>query len=176
MIEKNIPQIDAILGDHKTSLGEYYAGYRNHVYRMVNFCFAQRELSETDRSKIKIAGSFHDIGIWSGKTFDYLPPSIELAREFLDRNGQSEWIEEITEMIDQHHKIRPIRTGSLAEIFRRADLMDVSLGIFRSGISKEQIQNIRKEFPNEGFHKNLLVVAGRWACRHPFRPVPVLKF
>ncbi len=176
MLEKHIPLIDEILAEHKTSLGASYGGYRNHVYRMVNFCFAQRELSESERTKMIIAGSYHDIGIWSGKTFDYLPPSIELAEKYLDRSGHTEWIAEITEMIDQHHKLRPIRPDSLAEVFRRADLTDVSLGVFRSGISKEQIRNIKHEFPNEGFHKKLLNVAGRWICRHPFRPVPVLKF
>ena len=34
-------------------------------------------------SKIAVAAVFHDIGIWSNKTFDYLEPSVALAREYL---------------------------------------------------------------------------------------------
>jgi hypothetical protein len=61
------------------------------------------------------------------------PPSIELATGYL-RNGRDEWILEITHTIALHHKLTHIRDSRLAEIFRRSDLIDVSLGLFRWGL------------------------------------------
>jgi hypothetical protein len=37
--------------------------------------------------KIAIAGVFHDLGIWTNKTFDYIAPSVVLAREYLAARG-----------------------------------------------------------------------------------------
>jgi hypothetical protein len=73
-IEQNIPLIDDILDRHQDVIGSDLSGYRNHVYRMINFCFAQGEFDDETRDKLILAGCFHDIGIWTGNTFDYLPP------------------------------------------------------------------------------------------------------
>jgi hypothetical protein len=169
-IETEIPLIDEILSDKKL------AGYRNHVYRMVNFCFAQGELDAQQKEKIIIAGCFHDLGIWSANTFDYLPPSIALADEYLERSDRQEWKTEIATMIDLHHQIRKSAEGSLVEIFRRGDLVDFSLGIFKCGIPSEYVGAVKRHFPNEGFHKQLFARACGWAFRHPLNPIPVLKW
>ncbi|MFT3745897.1 MAG: hypothetical protein QM785_16610 [Pyrinomonadaceae bacterium] len=175
MIETDIPLIDEILSAHKNELGKDLAGYRNHVYRMVNFCFLQGEFDAEQREKIVIAGSFHDLGIWTADTFDYLPPSVDLAMEYLDRNGLNEWNAEICEMIDLHHRVRH-NADPLAEIFRKGDLVDFSLGLLKCGVPAEHVRAVRREFPNHGFHKQLVRRAGRWFCRHPLNPVPVLKW
>src|SRR3954452_12170612 len=108
MIEAQIDLIDEILDAHRGETGSAHPGYRNHVYRMVNFCFALADLDPDDREKIIIAGCFHDLGIWTKGTFDYLPPSIDLAVEYLNKTGRESWSDEIRQMIDQHHRIRPI--------------------------------------------------------------------
>src|SRR6476661_4919673 len=108
-IEDRIPLIEDILDKWKGKIGGDFAGYKNHVYRMTNFCFALGEKSAEEREKIIIAGCFHDIGIWAGETFDYLPPSIFPAKEYLRQNGLAKWIPEIELMIDQHHKLRAYR-------------------------------------------------------------------
>ena len=41
---------------------------------MVNFCIAF--VGRSDIEKIAVAAAFHDLGIWTNKTFDYIPPSI----------------------------------------------------------------------------------------------------
>lgn len=66
---------------------------------------SQNDFKTDEREKIIIAGSFHDIGIWSDNTFDYLPPSIVPAKEYLKKNGLEEWIAEIELMISVHHKL-----------------------------------------------------------------------
>jgi hypothetical protein len=168
-IETEIPLIEEILGaaDH---------GYRNHVYRMVNFCFAQGDFSAEQKEKIVIAGCFHDLGIWSADTWDYLPPSIDLADAYLGRTNREQWRGEISTMIDLHHRIRPCESGSLVEIFRRGDLVDFSLGLFKCGIPRDFIHEVKLEFPNVGFHRQLAAHACRWIVRHPLNPVPVLKW
>jgi hypothetical protein len=175
MIEITIPMIDEILAVHKNELGKDLAGYRNHVYRMVNFCLVQGEFDAEQREKIVIAGSFHDLGIWTADTFDYLPPSVDLALEYLDRNGLNDWRSEIGEMIDLHHRVRH-NAEPLAEIFRRGDLVDFSLGTIKCGIPSDLVRAVKKEFPNSGFHTQLVRRAGRWFCRHPLNPIPVLKW
>ena len=66
--EEHIPLLENILGEWKIEIGDDFTGYRNHVYRMVNFCFAQHDFSDEERIKIIIAGCFHDLGIWSDRT------------------------------------------------------------------------------------------------------------
>src|SRR3954468_13439010 len=90
--------IDEVLHDHAAELGHDFIGYRNHAYRVVNLCAAIVE-DRVALDKIAVAAVFHDLGIWTEKTFDYIPPSIALAREYLAAQGRAEWIPEIERMI-----------------------------------------------------------------------------
>ena len=80
-IEENIPLLEEILSKWKPVVGKDYEGYKNHVYRMINFCFALKDCNEEEREKIIIAGCFHDLGIWIGNTVDYILPSIPPAKQ-----------------------------------------------------------------------------------------------
>lgn len=177
-IEENIPLLEEILGEWKDRLGNDYVGYKNHVYRMINFCFAQKDFAPEDRKKIIVAGCFHDLGIWSDDTFDYLSPSIALAKNYLKQNNLESWISEIELMIDTHHKLGKYsgEQNSLVETFRKGDLVDFSLGFVKCGLPKNYIKQVKNHFPNEGFHKFLAKLAGGWICRHPLDPIPVLKW
>lgn len=175
-IEDRIPLLEEILGEWKNELGKDFAGYKNHVYRMINFCFTQNDFSDDEREKIIIAGCFHDLGIWSDKTFDYLLPSIILAKNYLTQNNLNGWISEIELMIAEHHKLGKYTENQLVEIFRKGDLVDFSLGFVKCGLPKTYIGNVKKQFPNAGFHKCLLRISGRWFLNHPLNPVPVLKW
>lgn len=177
-IEKDIPLLEEILGEWRDRIGADYLGYRNHVYRMVNFCFSLRDHTAEERKKIIIAGCFHDLGIWPEGTLDYLPPSIVRAKEYLSIHTLDEWCPEIELMIGQHHKIHRFQDTQLplVEEFRRADLVDFSLGLVKSRIPATYVKTVKAEFPNAGFHKQLVRNAGRWICRHPLNPLPVLKW
>ncbi len=153
---------------------------------MVHFCFALRECvpdwttdwNDDARRKVIIAGCFHDLGIWSDRTFDYLPPSIVRAAAYLKENGLGAWTPEVELMIASHHKLRRFSDGryALVEVFRRADLIDVSLGLVKFGLSGTYIREVKRHFPNQGFHKRLVQLAGGWAPRHPTSPLPFLKW
>ena len=179
IVEEQIARVEEILGPWREQLGSDDGAYRNHVYRVVNFCLAIHESDgEEDREKIFIAACFHDLGIWSGRTFDYLPPSIALAKEYLRKNGLEQWSAEIEAMIDLHHKIRPHHEERhpLIESFRRSDLVDVSLGVVTFGLPRAQVRAIRDRFPNAGFHKRLVTLGAGWFSKHPLNPLPVLKW
>jgi hypothetical protein len=174
-IKENIPLVEEILDRYKGDLGTDRPGYRNHVYRMIHFSLAQGAFSDDEKQKIVVAGCFHDLGIWTAGTFDYLPPSIELAAKYLCEVGLDGWVRQVTLMIDEHHKISAFGDDRLAEAFRRGDLVDFSLGLFKCGVPASYVKEVKRRFPNAGFHKYLVKLAGRWIFRHPLHPVPVLK-
>jgi hypothetical protein len=175
-IRDQLPIVDDILGEQEAVLALDLTGYRNHVYRMINFCFGFGELSSEEEEKIVIAGCFHDIGIWTATTFDYLPPSIDAAANHLRRATRPEWIVHISEMIDQHHKLRRFSGDRLTEIFRQGDLIDFSLGTIAFGLNRSFVREVKDRFPNNGFHAGLLRTAGHWIVHHPLNPIPVLKW
>lgn len=172
----SIPVIDETLEDWRGEIGSDLTGYQNHVYRMVNFAYAMREFDDEARRKIAIAGCFHDIGIWPTRTLDYLKPSAERADKFLAENGMDDWRPQITEMIGEHHKVRKYRSDPLVEAFRKGDLVDFSLGLFKCGLPRSFVSDVKAAFPNAGFHKCLVGIASRWIVRHPLNPVPVVRF
>jgi hypothetical protein len=167
--------IDAILERHRETLGRDFNAYRNHAHRVAHYCFTLHAGDENDRDKIAIAASFHDLGIWTHRTFDYLEPSIALANAYLRENGLDHYQENIETMIALHHKIRP-EQHPLVEAFRKSDLVDVSWGFLRCGLTRADIRGTRAAFPNAGFHKLLMNVAARWISRHPLHPLPVIKW
>jgi hypothetical protein len=128
--------------------------------------------------KYAIASFFHDIGIWTDKTIDYLGPSITVAKNYLIEIAKPHWIDEITLMIDMHHKVRKYK-GSYAqtvEVFRKADWIDVSFALRSFGVKRKLIKISRQKYPNEGFHLFLVRrIAGSF-FKHPFRnPLPMFK-
>lgn len=94
-IHKDAPILEEILESKRADIGSDFAAYRNHCYRVLNFCIALSEDTKESFEKIQIAVAFHDLGIWTRKTFDYLLPSEELAREYLTKTKRSEWTEEM---------------------------------------------------------------------------------
>lgn len=176
-IESHIDLVEEIFAPWQAMLGADALGYKNHVYRMIHFCFALYPCDAAARQKIIIAACFHDIGIWSDQTVDYLPPSIDLVREYLQQHQLDAWTTEISLMIEMHHKLRRYpEQNSLVEIFRKGDLVDFSLGWVTSGVSRTYIRQVKAQFPNAGFHRRLLQLAKQWFIRHPLQLPPFMKW
>ena len=177
-IEKQIPLLEEIFTEWQELIGSEYKGYKNHVYRMIHFCLALKECTQEEREKIIIAGAFHDIGIWIENTVDYIPPSVPPAMEYLQSRDLAAWSTEVELMITEHHKINEYqdKTYPLVELFRKGDLVDFSFGLFKFGIPESYIKDVKSEFPNADFHKNLGKRAGRWFVKHPLNPVPMMKW
>ena len=172
-----IPTIDRVLDAHAASLGRDVTPYRNHVYRVANFCAAHVWPDPIQLEKIAIAAAFHDLGIWTDATFDYLDPSVSLARHYLSREGREAWTNEITAMILEHHKLTSYRgdAGSLVELFRRADWTDVSMGVLRFGLPRSFVRDVSAAWPSAGFHRRLVQFELERLRTHPLRPLPMVK-
>lgn len=129
------------------------------------------------QEKYAVAAAFHDLGIWTNKTFDYLDPSAELAKIWLTREGKQEWVPEILQMIDMHHKITRYsgEYEKTVEIFRKADWIDLSYGMLRYKIPGMQIRELIRQFPTKGFHRFLLRKSILNFLRHPLNPLPMFK-
>jgi len=177
-LEPRIALLDDILEPWAAALGADRVPYTNHVYRVLHFCFALHPPTEDERRKLVVAGAFHDLGIWSESTLDYLPPSVALARRYLAEHGLGEWGDEVALVIDLHHRLRAYRGdgAALVEPFRRADLVDVSMGRLAAGLPASFVREVQAAFPNSGFHRRLLELGARWIPRHPLRPAPFLRW
>ncbi|MCG7586465.1 HD domain-containing protein [Photobacterium sp. OFAV2-7] len=177
-VETQIPLLDEILEPWKPVIGDDFEGYKNHVTRMLNFCFYLAIPNEVERKKLIIAAAFHDIGIWSDNTVDYLPPSIKQSREYLQANNLEEWTEEVELIIGEHHKIRPYKNKRypLVEWFRQGDLVDFSLGMIKCGVPSTFITDVKKALPNAGFHKRLVQLTWQQIKKHPLNPAPMMKW
>lgn len=175
---ETIATLDRVLETHAAALGDDLVAYRNHAYRVANLCIALRPGDAHTVEQIAIAAAFHDLGIWTARTFDYLAPSIDLACAHLECAGHGDWRPGISGMIREHHRIRRLRgdESGLIEPFRRADWIDVSRGLLTFGLPRAQLRAIFARWPNAGFHKRLVLLTLREARRHPLRPVPVLKW
>ena len=172
-----LPELDGLFDQYAERFGRDQTPYRNHVYRVINLVAAQRPLSGDDLRKVELAGFFHDAGIWLAGTFDYLAPSARLACHYLTEHGLEAWRDEIHAMVLDHHKITATNRGrdSLVEAFRRADWIDVSLGLIRFGVSRERLREINHRFPNAGFHALLAALTARQLFTRPWRPLPMLR-
>lgn len=84
-------EIDRRLAPWTTHLGADRTGYRNHALRVLATCDALHAASgrpaedpvPSTTEEYLTAAAFHDLGIWSAGTFDYLAPSADLARRWL---------------------------------------------------------------------------------------------
>ncbi len=74
------------------------------------------EAAPDDAEKIAIAAVFHDLGVWTHHTMDYLPLSVELLSGHLEEIGRQTWMAEISEIILNHHKLRPYRAAEGARL------------------------------------------------------------
>jgi hypothetical protein len=167
---------EQLLLPFKPALGADYDKYRNHMYRVFLNCLLF-DSSPVNKEKYAIAAVFHDIGIWTNHTIDYLAPSVEQAKEYLHKTGKQLWLDEIMLMINWHHKISSYHGPhqALVENFRKADWIDVSFGIVHFGKDKKEIRMNRKKIPNLGFHFFLLKKILQNFTRHPLNPLPMFR-
>ena len=173
----NIDLLERFFARYQVVLGADYHAYRNHVYRVINFCALVLPLDARQLEKLAIAGAFHDLGIWTDKTFDYLEPSERLAAAFLEETGRAEWHDDVIAMIHQHHKITPVAADApaLVEAFRKADWIDVTHGLFAYGVTRQQRKSVFTQFPDNGFHRRLLQLSLKRLLTHPWSPLPMMR-
>jgi hypothetical protein len=183
IVEKH-PIIEGILHSWRERLGADYDGYRGHVYRVFNLTIFGANARGSEIDAIAAAAAFHDLAIWSDRTFDYIEPScVRAERWIIDarRNGipiRTSDGAAIALMISEHHKLTRYRGQHerLVDAFRRADLLDLSRGLLSAGLPRKYGRRLRKMFPTAGFHRAIVRIGTGWAVRHPTHPLPMMKF
>lgn len=175
---ENIASLEELLASYEGVVGADFVAYRNHVYRVINLCMALAQGEPVCMDKLTVAAAFHDLGIWTHDTFDYIPPSMELARQYLAERQRTSLEPEVNAMIAEHHKLRKVDGADkhMVELFRRADWIDVSLGVRSFGLGRGTLRELFARFPDAGFHRRLLALAARRTLRHPLSPLPMLRW
>lgn len=169
--------IELLLKPYENTLGKDFQGYKNHLYRVINFCNLQAEMSPEEQGKLEIAAVFHDLALWTSHTADYVTPSEDLAKQYLQQIDCPEWSEDICRIIREHHKITAAdNKRSLVEIFRKADWIDVTFGLRSFGVDQQQIKQIYKIFPDNGFHPLLVKIIRMQIFKNPLNPLPMMKW
>ena len=169
--------LDQLLATYTKQLGTDFIGYRNHAYRVANLCVVLAPTGRDQTEKIAIASAFHDLGIWTDGTFDYLEPSVRLARQYLAGTEQRGWIPEVERMICEHHKLTASRADDawLVEPFRKADWIDVSRGALTFGLPPQNVRAILSAWPSAGFHKRLIQLFLKRVRTNPLTPLPMVR-
>lgn len=188
MASQNVPEapfqlidqddlVERLMDEWRPMLGKDYARYRNHVYRVLNYTHWYNGYSLDPPELIAIACCFHDIGIWANGTFDYLRPSWLRCRAWLQQEGKASWADEIFVMIDNHHRWSKVkgRNERLGNAFRKADWVDVSMGLRSFKMPRRYRKQVRKAFPWSGFHGMLFRLFLSHFIRNPFNPLPMFK-
>jgi hypothetical protein len=173
--------IDEILDQHRENVGEDiegYAGYRGHVYRVFNLAraLAGEQAGHEAEDKLAVAAAFHDLEVFRG--LDYLAGSIRAQDAWLTRTGRQAWGSELAVIVAHHHRLTPYRGvhAALTEPFRRADLVDLSAGLVRFGLSPDYVRSVRRAFDVGPFFTRTIPRAIlRQLAQRPADPVPVLR-
>ncbi|OJV20483.1 MAG: hypothetical protein BGO21_07830 [Dyadobacter sp. 50-39] len=170
------PRIESILSAYSARIAGDLDKYRNHVYRVYRNC-QQLDPNTFNHKVYAIAAAFHDVGIWTDHTIDYLNPSVAHAMDYLHNEGEHALQSQVATMIYWHHKTS-IYKGPFAhttEVFRKADWADVSLGLLAFGMERKRLRATRQQFPNRGFHVFLVGKVFANFFRHPLNPLPMFK-
>lgn len=172
----NSELITEILSSFKKELGPNFEKYHNHACRVFTFAALLSNANEDEQKQLAIAAAFHDIGIWSANTLDYLDPSIKLAEAYLIEHKLEHWTVSVSQIIDNHHKLTPFKSNHLAENFRKADLIDLTFGIIKFGISSAKIAEYNTLYPAKGFQPYIFKEVFKNIIKHPLNPLPILKW
>ena len=167
--------IDALLESYRSLLGGDWQGYRNYCRRTLAFTLRLHPVHGEEAECLATAVAFHDLGVWATGSLDYLEPSVVLASAYLDAESRPQWRREVAAIIRDHHKLTPSSFGGLAEAFRKADAIDLSGGLLRFGLGKQDIGAIRAAFPNAGFHRCLARRLWRQILSAPRRSLPMIR-
>ena len=160
-IKPERPRVEKLLEPYREVIGEDYAGYRNHVYRVVTYAMYFLEQDQQSEQVVETAMVYHDIGLWTDHELAYLEPSEAAVLADNERYGWGLESELLRGIIHWHHKVT--RYGGpyehIIEACRKADWIDATQGWLRKGITRSDVAAVEAAYPNCGFHRTLLRLA-----------------
>lgn len=149
--------VDNVLDGWRIMLGSDFIDYRNHCYRMLNFCLAFCSEHDDAVDKVSIAAVFHDLSTWAGSSISSLASSRRMIREYLLETDLSSWCEEIETMIEFRHKDMKYSNYPdwLVEPFRKADWINRSEGRLKFGLSADYVAAVMVTFPGSAVQQHV---------------------
>jgi hypothetical protein len=155
----------------REAAGESGGAMERHCVR--DFLIADRLAGareiEVDRELLLVAALLHDIGIYDSVTHGgvYVTEGAELSAELTRRHGwNEERVQLCSDAVERHHELRSQwDRGAEVEVMRRADLIDVSGGLVRFGLSREWLRDLSRSVPRDGLYGELGRLVGH-VLRH----------
>ncbi len=150
-------RIEARLEPLRDVIGDDFAGYRGHIYRVLTYAMHLLGADHPDAETIETALVYHDVALWTDGQLAYLEPSIERALHDAERAGWSVRPELLRNIIRWHHKVTPFRgpDADVVNAVRRADWIDASRGRLRKGLPGAEIRRVMHGVPPQGFYETL---------------------
>ena len=150
----------------------------NHTYRVANLCLAQANGRADAVEKVAIAVAFHDLGIWTDHTFDYLEPSVRLATAYLANAGHGRVgagnLGDDPRAPQDHSLPGQSRVACRAVPSGRLDRRDARRDQLRR--AAEFRPELYAAWPDAGFHKLLVALEFGHLWKHPLDPLPVFRW
>lgn len=181
-IEPTIPQLESILAPWQAPLGESFAGYRNHCYRVLHLSFFPHDPTDDERQKLIIASAFHQLAAFVDGNLDHVPASDQLAGDYLDSSGLEGWSADISAILQHHQKLSKLKKTlpqgdrNLAEIFRQAYIADLTMGFVKGHIAGPFVAIVNDSFASAGYYSGLARMHLHWLRQNPGRPAPLLSW
>jgi hypothetical protein len=172
------PTIDGVLESWMQRLGTDFAGYRNHVYRVFNYARVLTKDAGRDSEIIAVASAFHDLGVWTHSTLDYLEPiRAPCHRARVRRRAPN--VGAYDRADDRHapQAAAVSRRGGTARrgIPARGPLRPRVRGAVRAGVDRGYARELNARFPDEGFRGGIARLLLGWMVTHPRRPLPMMR-
>ena len=169
----SLPSVEKQLDKYKGDLGEDYAGYRGHIYRVLTYAIHFLDGDTSHLDLIGLALVYHDLAVWSDKNLAYIEPSVARARQDLKDSLTEKELALVADIIYWHHSLKSYEgeQSSVINAVIKADLIDFSRGLITLGMPRRHIAKLSQLVPNNGFHKALMEVGFRYHGWNVFRIV-----
>jgi HD domain len=142
--------------------GETDGVMERHCVRCFLLCqkLARLRDAELDREVALCAALLHDIGLYDSITSGgvYTDEGAELARTLALEAGWDERRAQLcADACAYHHALRSKwELGAEVELLRLADRIEVSGGLFRSGLGRDELREVNEAAPRDGFYGGLV--------------------
>jgi predicted hydrolase (HD superfamily) len=129
--------------------------------------------AQVDREVLLIAGLLHDVGLYDQASHGgvYVKEGAEFTAELLrTQSWDEERIRLCSDAIERHHELRSQwDRGAEVELIRRADLVDLTSGLVRFGLSREWLRDLTRSVPRNGTYPTIGREVARQLIHQPLQ-------
>ncbi len=161
--------------------GETDGPMERHCVRNFLLCekLAARHNANLDREVVLCAAFLHDIGVYDSVTHGgvYTEEGAELAHQMALEAGWDERRARLcADACAYHHSVRSKwELGAEVETMRLADRIEVSGGLFRSGLTRDELREVNAAAPRDGFYRGLAHVVWPMLRKRPLTLPRIFK-